>query len=50
MENYQQALIFAYYEKGTYIDENEKLLELELKEDQKEDKKKSLSINEKLKE
>jgi len=50
MENYQQALIFAYYEKGMFSDENEKLLELELEEDQNEDKKKSLSINEKLKE
>jgi len=43
-------LIFAYYEKGIFVDENEKQKKLELEEDPKEAKKKSLSINEKLKE
>jgi len=43
-------LIFAYYEKGIFVDENEKQKKLELEEDPKETKKKSLSINEKLKE
>jgi len=50
MENYQQALIFAYYEKGIYVNENEEQKELELEKDQKEIKKISLSLNEKLKE
>jgi len=38
-------LIFAYYEKGNYADENEEQKEPEIKS-----KKKSLSINEQLKE